>query len=328
MGPIQQLSDPLGNKRRLLFVSTFPDFYAVKLHRRLRQQVVGNSLPKHFRFTVGKSAHSLTHTVGKHIVDRLDHLRTRAEIGAEKDLPPFTGLCFLHGAIIPVFFQKDSGICQPELINGLLHIAHQKAIVPFGGQCLKNCVLDTVGVLVFIHHDFPEPAADLICRRSSAAAFGSQQQVQHLVLQIAEIQHPAAALCPGIGLVKPAYQTHQAPGRSPGLGQVLQNLRRGVRKTAQVLFKALLAGAAAGFDLLGQGRIHIFPGEGQPAKVDILPLHHLVPVFRTTQMLQLIHRIPQNRSGLFHTLCRLCQLRTPAHHVQLLIQIVNRSSIR
>ena len=85
-----------------------------------------------------------------------------------------------------VFPQEDGGICQPEPIDGLLHIAHGEQIFPLPGNCLKNVVLDLVGILILVHEDFPVAGGDLLPQLRGVAVL-IRQQLQRQMLLIGEI---------------------------------------------------------------------------------------------------------------------------------------------
>ena len=185
---------------------------------------MGNALPEHLLFAIAQATHCFAHTIREHIVDCFDHFTAGAEIGAEQHLSALAGSRFLRRNVSMVFIQKNTRICQPELIDGLLHVANHKAIVSSIGQCLKNRILYAVGVLILIHHNFPEPASDLTGRSSNMVSALSPEEIQHFVLQIAEIHTPAAFLGLGICFIKSMNQSDQASGSPSRSIQVRKNL--------------------------------------------------------------------------------------------------------
>ena len=160
--------------------------------------------------------------MGKHMVYRLHHFTAGPEIMAQQHLPALTGICHFCRHKGFVFFQKNTGIRQAELINGLLDISHQEAVLPFRGQAAENRVLHRVGVLVFIHHNLPVPTADLPGLGSGRGTVLPQQQIQSLMLQIPEIQHPVSLFQVAVGRAKPPYQGYESPLCLGRLGLVLQ----------------------------------------------------------------------------------------------------------
>ena len=123
-----------------------------------------------------------------------------------------------------VFFQENTGVRQPKLVDGLLHVSHQETVLLFLRQGGENRVLNTVGILVFVHQNFPVTAADLPGSGSGTCTAPSQQQVQGFMLQIPKIQTPAAALGGGIVPSELPNQGHQSPGARGRLGQIHKHL--------------------------------------------------------------------------------------------------------
>ena len=321
MVSIQHGLDPRGNKGRFLTIGIFPDFNAIQLHRRLRECRVGDPLPEFFRLAIGQAAYGGAHAGLKHIVDRLHHLAAGTEIGAEEHFSPLPRLGVTGWNITVVFFKKDPGIGQTELIDGLLHITHHEAILLPVGQGRENGVLDAVGVLVLIHHDLPEAAANFIRRSGWAGALGAKQQVQGLVLQVAKVQHPAAGFCTVIFLTELPHQNHQAPGPGSRLPQVTQNLPGIIRKAPQVLFQALFAGIAAGFYPFRQTFIDALSGKRQAAVVDAFPFHHIVPGGAFPQEFQLVKGVPEVDRRLFHAVCMFRRFGASFHYGDLAVQV-------
>ena len=69
------------------------------------------------------------HDLLKHMVDRLNDLRAGAEIPVQLDLPPQPRLGLVNRLISIVFIQENPRLCLTELINGLLDVPYQEAIV-------------------------------------------------------------------------------------------------------------------------------------------------------------------------------------------------------
>ena len=141
-----------------------------------------NALVEPLPFSVGKSPHLRGHTAAKHGVDSRYHLPGRAEIPGQKHLPTLARLGLLRRNKLVVFFQEDSRVCQPELVNGLLHIPHHKAVLLLGGKGGEDGILHLVGVLVLVHHNLPEAFSNLPGQGGGAAAVLAQEQIQHFML--------------------------------------------------------------------------------------------------------------------------------------------------
>ena len=219
----KHFGNPLCHKGRFLRVLVFPGFDHVQLHGGV-QLYVRNSLPERLRLTVDKPADLGPHTGTKHVVHRVDDLSAGTEIVAQQNLSALLWLSLAGWHIIPVFLQKYPRIGQTELVDGLLYIAHQETVLSFPGQRIENCILHTVGILVFVHQDLPVAPSDFQCGSSGICSGFSQQQIQCSLLQIAEIQAPAAAFRGGVIPIKLAHQRHQSPLRRRGLNQVRENL--------------------------------------------------------------------------------------------------------
>ena len=199
------------HKCGLFRIGILPDINGIQLDTRFRQRFVGDTLPKGFLFSVIQSANLRAHTGPKDIVHPGDHLGAGTEVVAQQHLPAFSRSSLRNGLILMVFFQEDPRIRQTELIDGLFHVANQKTVIPLFRQRAEDGILDPVGVLIFIHQDLPVAAADLSRSCCGIAPGPSQQQVQGLVFQVAEIQDPPAALCCLIIPVKLFHQRDQAP---------------------------------------------------------------------------------------------------------------------
>ena len=98
-------------------------------------------------------------------------------------------------------FPEDAGVGLPEAVDALLQVAHEEQIVPcWGGKAAVNGVLQSVGVLVFVHHHggvvLPDAPAQL-----GGGAVRPAQQPQGKMFKIAEFQQLALFF----------------PGRKPGV---------------------------------------------------------------------------------------------------------------
>ena len=242
--------------------------HAVQPHLRLSQRRMGHALIQRFLRSVMQATHLGRHTKLEYIIHRFQHRTAGAEIPAQQHLPPLPRCSFISMGKGCVFFQENAGVCQAELINGLLHIANQEQILfPFCQRAVDG-ILHRIGVLVFIHHHFPEATADFPGHSGDAATAFSVKQIQGVMLQIAEIQNTAAAFHAVIGLFEPAHQTDQPPHRIRAAGKLLQHRRRCIRKWLQLLCKAFLAGIANCLDMLHQIFIRAFFRKTQGSKID------------------------------------------------------------
>ena len=178
-------------------------------------------------------------------------------------------------AVGQVFLQENGGICQPEPVNALLHIAHgeQPSLLP--GQGPENAVLHLVAVLVFVHHHLPVTGGDLLCQlRGPSLAVG--QQVDGIVLLVGKVHHVAPDLLRLIMQGKLCRQAQQGQHGRGHLPQILQQLRLRHRKdrlnVLQRLFGLLqhrLGPLPAGGVLLPLGHAH--PPEGRHALGKAVP---------------------------------------------------------
>lgn len=115
----------------------------------------------------------------------------------------------------PQLCPEDLWLCLPEPVDALFQIAHQEQVVPLRGcQTAVKRILQRIGILVFIHHHRRITAADVLAQRGRMP-LGVLQQVQRLVLKIAEFQHLALPLfCsePGVKVPHRIKQSAQ-PGQ-------------------------------------------------------------------------------------------------------------------
>ena len=286
------------------------------------QRHVGNSLPKLLRFPVGQPAHLGAHTGVEHVVHRVDNLRAGTEIMAQKNFSSLPRLRLPGGDVFFVLFQENARVGQTELVNGLLHVADHEAVLLLPGQGVENRVLHAVGVLILVHHDLPVTPPDLPGSGGGLASGFSQEQIQGLMLQIPEIQHPAAAFCRGIIPVKLPYQRHQPPLGGGCLMQVGQHLSGIVGKAQQFLFQAVLAGRPGGFDPFRQLRVGVILG-GKPQRPKAkLPLcRDIIPGRAGAKLLQLVQSVSQGNGGLFQAGAAVGALGALPKHRHLAVQI-------
>ena len=320
---VQHFFDPLRHICRFLGVGVALDIDTVELYGGVRQWLPGQTLVEGFVGAVVETAHPLAHAAFKNVIDRLDDLGTGAEIGAEEHLPPLPCRRVLHVGIAVVFFQEDAGICQTELVDGLLHIAHHEAVVGASGEGGEDGVLYLVGVLILVHHDLHEPLPQVGSGGGAYLVTKSilpPQQLQHQMLQIAEVHAAADPLGTAELTAEPAHQGDKPPPGGSGLGKIAQNLGGIVGEPGQPLLDALLAGIPAGFDPCLGIFIKILR-EGQPPVFDGTVGRHSVPGGTCPEAPQ-IHQGDlevQDHLALFVIFLR--DLQTPLHGGNMQIQI-------
>ena len=208
----QHITDSISNKGCFLRIGVRHGRQRVQLYAGIRKRNMGNAFPESLCLGIIESSDFRCHTGRKHMIDTLDNLSAGAEIVTEQHLSSLPRLRVFGGSVGFIFFKEYPRVCQPELIDGLLDITHQKAILLFEAQRGKNRVLHTVGILIFVHQNLPVSASNLRCGGCGIRPGFAQQKIQGVVLQIAEVQNPAAALgCPVIP-VKLLYQSDKSPG--------------------------------------------------------------------------------------------------------------------
>ena len=235
------------------------------------------------------------------MVHRLNNPPTGAEIVAQQHTAALPGPGRCRRDIALIFFQEDLRVCQPELIDGLFDIPHQKAILLFCRNAPENGILHRIGVLVFVHHNLPEPGPDFPGRRRGAIPAGSQQQVQTFLLQISKVQHPALLFQQGVLPAKPPHQLHQPPLGQGRLPQVRQHGPGIPAENPGPFLQAILAGVPHRLHFLHPAGIHALGGETQRPKRHPDPLMHLVPGLARLQLPQAKQGIPEILFHLPHT---------------------------
>ena len=86
------------------------------------------------------------------------------------------------------FFPEDAGVGLAEAIDALFQVPHQKAVIPRGaGEAPVNGILQSVGILVFVHHHRAEPGPDLSTEGGGLAVLPPQKP-EGQVLEVAELQ--------------------------------------------------------------------------------------------------------------------------------------------
>ena len=155
---IQHLSDARGHEprlhlplfRALLVRVRLIEFDAVKLHLGGIRLRIRKPRAELFRLAITELERFSLHAERKHIVCRCKHLAPGAEIIRQQNLARLRVLRLFIGSIAFVFLQEDTGVRQPEAVNGLLHVADQEPVLSVFGHGLKDALLHLVGVLVLI----------------------------------------------------------------------------------------------------------------------------------------------------------------------------------
>ena len=317
----QHPDDSLRHKGRFLLILVVPGLDHVKLHGGFQRRV-GNSLPEFLRFPVGQPADLGAHTGVEHVVHRVDDLGAGTEIVAQENLSSLPRLCLLSRDVFFILFQKNSGVGQTELVDGLLHVADHEAVLLLPGQGVENRVLHAIGVLILVHHDLPVTPPDLPRGGCGLASGFSQQQIQGFVLQISKIQHPAAAFGRGVIPVELPYQRHQPPLGGSCLVQVGQHLSGIVGKARQLLFQPLLAGRPCGLDPIRQLRVRVvFCGKPKRPETELPFCHDIIPDRAGAKLPQLVHGVSQGDGRLFQTGAVVGALGALPKHRDLAVQI-------
>ena len=172
---------------------------------------MGDSLMKCFVIAVIKTANRRRHANIKDVIDALKHCTAGAEIGRQHDLSSLVADSIFGVGIACIFMQENAGISQAELVNGLLYVANHETILPFLRQRSKNRILNSIGILVLIHHNLTKTAANLRCRICSAGTAFADKQVKHTMLKVAKIHNTALLFQTVVFHLKGAYQLHQTP---------------------------------------------------------------------------------------------------------------------
>ena len=136
-----------------------------QLHGGIRQCFPGHALPESLLISIVQTANVFCHAPAEHIVHRVQNLRTGPEVLTQQHSPAMAGPSVFRAFVGIVFFQKNTGVRLAELINGLLHVAHQKAVFLLPGQAVENGILNAVGILILIHQHLPEPPPNLYGHR-------------------------------------------------------------------------------------------------------------------------------------------------------------------
>ena len=258
----------------------------VELHR-LLQGGEGPAGPQGLPFGVVQVAHGLAHDQGEDLVAGGQNLGPGPEVLREQNLPGLAPFGLGRVGIRLVFRQKQRRIGQPEAVDGLLHVAHHKAVAARPGDGLEDGLLDGVGVLVLVHQNFVEPGADLPGHGGGLMGVAVGQQADGLVLQVGEVQHPAAALFGGVGLFHLDGEGQQSLESRGCLGQVGQHLPgRGEEPVLPGLQLRPGRRADLGQPVLDRRVLGLADGPG-PAKAGDFLLDQLVPGLECSQLCQL-----------------------------------------
>ena len=250
---------------------------------------------------VGRVAEFRGHEPLEQEIDPFHHLRSRAEVGIQRQHGIGAGgsLCRAgprcaagQGGPAVQFFPEDAGVCLPEAVDALLQISHQKEVVPCRGcKAPVQGILQGVGVLIFIHHHGGVVLPDDPAQRSGGAVRVTEQ-TEGLMLKVAELQQlpvPLFGREPGIEIPHRREQRPQAGFCGPA-----------------VCLSLLLTAGDQLKDLRKQGRALIGAGADDFFVFAVQPLFH---PFQAGQLLhaqhiggqQIVKRSPLPRHGqLFH----------------------------
>ena len=240
-------------------------------------------------------SHGLGHDVAEDKIGTVQHLRARAEVGRQRDGAPLPFLRGLPGGKATVLVQEDGGVCQAEAVDGLLHISHQKQVVPLG-QGVKNGVLHSVGVLVLVHHDLHIPLAPLQGQgRGVPLPVGEEGGGE--VLSVGKVDEAVAALEGHKGPVELRHHVQQG-GHGGGNGpQVLHSLRSGDLEALFQLLQLLFAGLPQSLGPLLQSLVAVPPlGLGALKGHLLQGLGQLIPALGLLHPLQAVNGGTQGAS--------------------------------
>ncbi|MPM64023.1 hypothetical protein SDC9_110909 [bioreactor metagenome] len=143
------------------------------------------------------------HDIFKNKVGRVQNLPAGAEVLRQKDFPflplPRVGMV-LEGGVFP---QENGGVRQPEAIDGLLHVSHGEKVPSPVGHCLKNVVLDLVGILILVHQNLHIAGGNLLPQFRGRSVLPCQK-LQRQMLLIGKVR-----------LIQPQLFLPVAPGKLP-----------------------------------------------------------------------------------------------------------------
>ena len=199
------------------------------------------------------------------------------EIAAQEHLPPLPGSGILCRDITGIFLKEDTGICQTELVDRLLHVTYHETVMPSIGQSTVDRVLHLIRVLILIHHHFQEPLSHLMGHHGSAVTAFPQQKIQCSMLQIAEVQDPAPFFGLRVSGPKSPDQCHHVAYRGSRARQILQHLLGWIRKRFRQSCDPGLAGISDRLHALPELQIRKLFGIAKRTVVDLLALYHLIP---------------------------------------------------
>ena len=195
---------------------------------------------------VGRVAEFRGHEPLKQEVNPFHHLRSRAEVGIQRQHGIGAGgsLCRAgprcaagQGGPAVQFFPEDAGVCLPEAVDALLQISHQEEVVPRRGcKAPVQGILQGVGVLIFIHHHGGIVLPDDPAQRGGGAVRVTEQ-AEGLMLKVTELQQfpvPLFGREPGIEIPHRRKQRPQAGLCGPAVclsllltaGDQLKDLRK------------------------------------------------------------------------------------------------------
>ena len=231
--------------------------------------------PQGLPFPVIQLPQLLGHDGGEELVYRPKDAPVGAEILRQQDaLAPAGGRIV---GIAVVFSQEKAGVRQAEAVDGLLHVPHHGDVLPSVADGEEDAVLHPVAVLVFVHQDLVEAAAQLPSQGGGSPTILLRQQLQGQMLQVGEIQRAPPPLFGGVGIREIPHQGQELPRHGAHRRHIL------CVGGAVLLEKALqlLHGGAAGIPPgLGPGGHGVVPDAfvaPQGGKADILAGGGFIP---------------------------------------------------
>ena len=210
------------------------------------------------------AARSGGHHRAKNAVDGRNDVLCAAEVVVQRQLGrvgrgrrPRRGVP-IQGILL-LFLLKHRGVCLTEAVNALLQVPHQKQLAAVPRQAAIQRILQTVGILVFIHHHGPVAPGNLSRQRSGAVSI--PQQLQGQMLQVCEIQQLVLPAGLPEAAVKLRHRIGQCPHqRGGGLPVFLILLPGGQAAALQILH--YLGGVIPGrhhpfFPIKGRARLRV-----------------------------------------------------------------------
>ena len=176
--------------------------------------------------TVSRIAQLGCHELFKDKVDACHHLWGGAEVRIQRQQSVSACRTLLRAGAGSAAGQRcpcvqlspeDAGVGLTEAVDALLQVAHKEQVIPRrGSKAAVNGILQSVRVLIFVHHHGGIAVPDALAQRG-AHAIRCAQQPQGLMLKIAEFQQLALLfLCREAGIKIPHGGKHRP---QPGQGR-------------------------------------------------------------------------------------------------------------